>query len=381
MLPSCTRPGASSSVSRSPQTVALFPIADVPVHTTLYRRIRVLNMTGESACDVHSWDGARVVCIAREGPLKSPVNQRVRRANVQLAVSRRPVGGGGGDLRHAGVGKNLHRASHLRHTGVVKSLGAAATAAAKGGTAHAGGGVGGGASAERGTRGQVARLILELGPATAATLGGRLGLTPAAIRRHLENLIADGMIEMRTARSYGNRGRGRPAKVFVLTDAGRAAFEHTYDDLATSALRFLEQAGGPEAVAEFARRQVSGARAALRDRAGRGGRDPARRVQALAEALSADGYAAPPGQRRRSDPPTRRQRGAALPAPLPGRARRRRVPAAVRGRDRGVRPPARRPGPAPRDDRPRRRHLHDARAMHRHRQRRRNDTSPEGSHR
>ena len=92
-------------------------------------------------------------------------------------------------------------------------------------------------AAEGPTRGQVARLILELGPSTAATLGGRLGLTPAAIRRHLDNLIADGMIETRTARTYGNRGRGRPAKVFVITDAGRSAFEHAYDDLATSALR------------------------------------------------------------------------------------------------------------------------------------------------
>ena len=108
-----------------------------------------------------------------------------------------------------------------------------------------------------GTRGQVARLILELGPCTAATLGGRLGLTPAAIRRHLDNLIADGMIETRTARTYGNRGRGRPAKVFVITDAGRSAFEHAYDDLATSALRFLERTYGPQAVAEFARQQVA----------------------------------------------------------------------------------------------------------------------------
>ena len=74
------------------------------------------------------------------------------------------------------------------------------------------------------TRGQVARLILELGPSTAATLGGRLGLTPAAIRRHLDNLLAEGLIETRTARTYGNRGRGRPAKVFVITDAGRSAF-------------------------------------------------------------------------------------------------------------------------------------------------------------
>ena len=173
----------------------------------------------------------------------------------------------------------------------MKSLGAAAsTASAKGG-----GGAGGGASAERGTRGQVARLILELGPATAATLGGRLGLTPAAIRRHLENLIADGMIEMRTARSYGNRGRGRPAKVFVVTDAGRSAFEHTYDDLATSALRFIEQSGGPEAVAEFARRQVSELeRRYATVLAGADATLPAR-VQALAQALSADGYAAAAG--------------------------------------------------------------------------------------
>ena len=100
-------------------------------------------------------------------------------------------------------------------------------------------------AAEGPTRGQVARLILELGPSTAATLGGRLGLTPAAIRRHLDNLLAEGMIETRTARTYGNRGRGRPAKVFVITDAGRSAFEHAYDDLASNALRFLAETAGP----------------------------------------------------------------------------------------------------------------------------------------
>jgi predicted ArsR family transcriptional regulator len=141
----------------------------------------------------------------------------------------------------------------------------------------------------------VARLILELGPCTAATLGGRLGLTPAAIRRHLDNLIADGMIETRTARTYGNRGRGRPAKVFVITDAGRSAFEHAYDDLATSALRFLEGIYGTQAVTEFARQQVSELErryAAVLDQAGG---TLAARVQALADALSADGYAASAG--------------------------------------------------------------------------------------
>jgi predicted ArsR family transcriptional regulator len=146
---------------------------------------------------------------------------------------------------------------------------------------------------ERGTRGQVARLILELGPSTAATLGGRLGLTPAAIRRHLDNLIAEGMVEVRTARTYGNRGRGRPAKLFVITDAGRSAFEHAYDDLATSALRFIAETNGPQAVAEFARRQVSELERRYAPVVAQG--ELKTRVQALAEALSADGYAASAG--------------------------------------------------------------------------------------
>jgi predicted ArsR family transcriptional regulator len=145
-----------------------------------------------------------------------------------------------------------------------------------------------------GTRGQVARLILELGPCTAATIGGRLGLTPAAIRRHLDNLIADGMIETRTARTYGNRGRGRPAKVFVITDAGRSAFEHAYDDMATSALRFLEATYGPQAVAEFARQQVAETERRYAPVVAQAG-DLRTRVQALAGALSADGYAAAAG--------------------------------------------------------------------------------------
>src|ERR1700756_3641267 len=117
--------------------------------------------------------------------------------------------------------------------------------------------LGAAASSERGTRARVARLILELGPSTASVIGNRLGLTPAAIRRHLDNLLAEGLIETRTARTYGNRGRGRPAKVFVITDAGRSAFEHAYDDLASNALRFLAETAGPDAIAQFARRQLA----------------------------------------------------------------------------------------------------------------------------
>ena len=143
---------------------------------------------------------------------------------------------------------------------------------------------------ERGTRGRIARLILENGPATAAGLSARLGLTPAAVRRHLDNLQADGMIETRIARTYGNRGRGRPARLFVITDSGRSAFENAYDDLATSALRFLADTAGPQAVAEFARRQVADLEARYRPAVEAA--PASQQVQALAEALSADGYAA-----------------------------------------------------------------------------------------
>ena len=125
-----------------------------------------------------------------------------------------------------------------------------------------------GVRAERDTRARVARLILEHGPVTAAALGERLGLTPAAVRRHLDALLAEGLIDIRRARPQAHRGRGRPAKLFGITDAGRNAFEHAYDDLARSALRFLAETAGEEAVAEFARRQIADLEQPLR------GRDP-----------------------------------------------------------------------------------------------------------
>jgi predicted ArsR family transcriptional regulator len=146
------------------------------------------------------------------------------------------------------------------------------------------------AGSERGTRARIARLIMENGPVTAAGLSTRLNLTPAAVRRHLDNLLADNMIETRTARRPASRGRGRPAKLFAITDVGRGAFGHTYDDLATNALRFIAEIAGPDAVTEFARRQVADLEKRYRPVVAAASAQA--RVQALAEALSADGYAA-----------------------------------------------------------------------------------------
>jgi predicted ArsR family transcriptional regulator len=102
------------------------------------------------------------------------------------------------------------------------------------------------------TRDAVARSVLENGPSTAVVLGERLGLTPAGIRRHLDLLIADGILEAREPHQAQSRGRGRPSKVFVMTDSGREKFEHSYDDLAVAALKFMSAQSGEHLVKAFA---------------------------------------------------------------------------------------------------------------------------------
>lgn len=109
---------------------------------------------------------------------------------------------------------------------------------------------------ERGTRRRVARSILVDGASTAADLAQRLDLTPAAVRRHLDLLLEEGAIEVRASRGPVSRGRGRPARIYALTEKGREAFEKKYDDLAVQALRFVQEHSGEEGVRAFARQRA-----------------------------------------------------------------------------------------------------------------------------
>lgn len=143
------------------------------------------------------------------------------------------------------------------------------------------------------TRDRLIELLLEYGPATVQVLANRLGLTSAAVRRHLDALLDAGTVNASDRPPYGPVGqprRGRPAKVFSLTEAGRGQFRQSYDSLATAALRHLETELGPEAVAEFARLRVEALvgphRASVLALA------PGQRAVALARALSEDGFAA-----------------------------------------------------------------------------------------
>lgn len=143
----------------------------------------------------------------------------------------------------------------------------------------------------------VAGLVSRHGPVTATALADLLSVTPAAVRRHLDALTADGLVSSRPVADAGPRGRGRPARAFVLTGAGQDRFggeRHTpgRDDLAVSALHFLDRSAGRGAVAAFARERAADLRARVAPAVQAAGPRLADRTTALARALDAEGFAA-----------------------------------------------------------------------------------------
>lgn len=142
------------------------------------------------------------------------------------------------------------------------------------------------------TREQVLDLVVEKGPVTASVIAKILGLTTAAVRRHITILLESDEIIEHEPGLVGKRGRGRPARHYVATEHAHTRLPDGYSELALKALGYLGQVGGDDAVDSFAaarsreieRRYAPIVRAA--------GSDPRVRAQALADALTQDGYAA-----------------------------------------------------------------------------------------
>lgn len=160
-------------------------------------------------------------------------------------------------------------------------------------------GTGGGSpTAEGATRRRILMHVLRHAPVSANDVSREFGLSAAGVRRHLDAIVDDGLAEVVEAPRSGQRGR--PAKLYRLTDAGRAEFGHDYDTLAVLALRALREAGGEEAVEAFAaqrvhellREAIPPASNGDRDDAATSEEDIVQRARAIAEALSRQGYAA-----------------------------------------------------------------------------------------
>lgn len=138
------------------------------------------------------------------------------------------------------------------------------------------------------TKDLVLQLIMTQGPVTAAQLAAALELTPAAIRRHILSLEADDLVENHQAEPTGQRGR--PARKYIASDRAQDPGPGAYSGLAVETMQFLEETAGPEAITALAQRHM----AQIEERyapmiTAEGVPD---RVEQLAQALSADGYAA-----------------------------------------------------------------------------------------
>ncbi|MGE2834481.1 helix-turn-helix transcriptional regulator [Mycobacterium sp. SMC-4] len=142
------------------------------------------------------------------------------------------------------------------------------------------------------TRSAIIQLLLESGPTTARSIGARLGLSPAGVRRHLDALIEAGDAKATAAAAWQQEGRGRPAKRYQLTAEGRAKLDHAYDDLASAAMRQLREIGGDEAVQAFARQRIDTILADIRPVDGPAdSADVEAAAERIADAFTGAGYA------------------------------------------------------------------------------------------
>ncbi|MBM7050597.1 MULTISPECIES: metalloregulator ArsR/SmtB family transcription factor [unclassified Rothia (in: high G+C Gram-positive bacteria)] len=162
---------------------------------------------------------------------------------------------------------------------------------------------------EERTRDRVLHGVLEHGPVSAAALGELLNLTPAAVRRHLDALEENNLIEVTLLKKHG-AGAGRPARRYVIAPQGHAQLGNDYLHIAHSALTLLKEKVGQEALTSFAQERADEMEARYRPIVEAAGQDVAARTEALAEAMTRDGYVA--SASTMSPPPG----GRALPAHL-----------------------------------------------------------------
>jgi predicted ArsR family transcriptional regulator len=142
------------------------------------------------------------------------------------------------------------------------------------------------------TRRAIVRLLLESGSITAGEIGDQLGLSAAGVRRHLDALIEGGDAESVAAAAWQQVGRGRPAKRYRLTPAGRAKLGHSYDDLAAAAMRQLREIGGEDAIQTFARQRIDSILAGVRAADSADEADIEAAAGRIAGALTKAGYVA-----------------------------------------------------------------------------------------
>jgi len=106
-----------------------------------------------------------------------------------------------------------------------------------------------------GFRGLRAELLVALKKAphalTAKELAEQFGLTPNALRRHLDSLEADDLVRHRRE----VRGVGAPVHAYSLTAGGESLFPQGHAAVLAAVLESVRETSGPAGVVALARRQ------------------------------------------------------------------------------------------------------------------------------
>ncbi|HKE72841.1 MAG TPA: metalloregulator ArsR/SmtB family transcription factor [Acidimicrobiales bacterium] len=143
-----------------------------------------------------------------------------------------------------------------------------------------------------GAKRRLVERLKRLDGATAAELAVSFELTPAAVRQHLDDLAAAGLVEADPS-PPPTGSRGRPAQRWRLTAAAAALFPDHHADLVVSLLEVLRgtlgEAGIDDVVDARTRAQLDAYRSVLPDPAAS---PVGERVEALARVRSVEGYMA-----------------------------------------------------------------------------------------
>ena len=143
-------------------------------------------------------------------------------------------------------------------------------------------------------RERVARTILTEGPISASELATIFKVTDVAMRRMLDALVVADLVQTHEQAPFGPakpKGRGRPARVYSITEAGRNYFESSYDQIANDAVDYIHQIAGKAAIKEFATKRSEKLAQKFSKLINKSD-SLAKKVESLKDQLSLEGYLA-----------------------------------------------------------------------------------------
>jgi len=143
-----------------------------------------------------------------------------------------------------------------------------------------------GLAGQKGLKGDILLALKKTQPITASEFASAFGVTANAVRRHLKELEAEGLV------SYGReqRGTGAPTFAYRLSPSGEALFPNRYEEALTRLLKHVMEREGRHAAVSVLERQYSDFRDKLAGCLDTD--DPVERIQALARVLGEAGYMA-----------------------------------------------------------------------------------------